>query len=144
MSFNIGIAEDVKGRPRSPLDRAPTDSASISTPPNSSHAVRHAARSSVSRNSLATRDRCTPENCPRGRRKTENKQLQLSLTRRDRTAVPRRVVGITLWYAFNVGYNVYNKMVPRRGVSRRENESARRAAPRRSFPRRSTSRCSSR
>jgi len=54
------------------------------------------------------------------------------------------VVGITLWYAFNVGYNVYNKMVPRRGVSRRENESARRAPPRRSFPRRSTSRCSSR
>merc|ERR1712091_189092 len=26
-----------------------------------------------------------------------------------RRVTPRRVVGITLWYAFNVGYNVYNK-----------------------------------
>ena len=30
-------------------------------------------------------------------------------SRREQHATPRRVVGITLWYAFNVGYNVYNK-----------------------------------
>ena len=28
---------------------------------------------------------------------------------RERDGNQRRVVGITLWYAFNVGYNVYNK-----------------------------------